>query len=127
MNTSGSNVRPRLFSDADGQPDHAILVFHNITEQRVKEAVFKKWQQSIESRAPETYTLFRCNLSKDSCLDEHDGKLLRLEFPAEVESFNSITKAYVDQFVYPEDQKVYSELMDSDVLFGDVLPRRTYG
>ncbi len=33
--------------DADGCPDHAVLVLHNITEQRVKEAVYRKWRNSM--------------------------------------------------------------------------------
>ena len=102
--------------DADGKPDHAVLVFHNITEQRIKEAVFRKWQQSISSRPPESYTLFRCNLSKDASIDEQDGKLLRISFPPEVRSFNSRTKVYAEQFVYTEDQEAYVALLDSDTL-----------
>lgn len=102
--------------DDDRQPDHAVLVFHNITEQRVKEAVFKKWQQSIKTRAPESYTLFRCNLSKDASLDEHDGSLLKIALPPEALSFNSRTKLYVDEFVYPDDRETYTALLNSDTL-----------
>ena len=102
--------------DEAGQPDHAVLVFHNITEQRVKEAVFKKWQQSIETRPAESYTLFRCNLSKDASLDQQDGSLLKISYSPEMLSFNDRTKLYAEEYVCPDDRKAYSELLDSDTL-----------
>ena len=102
--------------DGDGAPDHAILVLHNIMEQRVKEAVFQKWQNSINARAPESYTLFRCNLSKDASLDERDGELLKIRFSPEVCSMNARTEAYVSQYVYPDDQAAYTALLNSGTL-----------
>lgn len=99
--------------DAEERPDHAVLVFHNITEQRVKEAVFKKWQQSIVMRSPESYTLFRCNLSRDTSLDERDGNLIKIRFEATSMPFNARTKEYVEQYVYPNDREAYSALLDS--------------
>ncbi len=105
-----------LVLDADGLPDHAILVFHNVTEQRVKEAVFRKWQQSIASRPPASYTLFRCNLSRNAMLDERDGDLLAVEFTADALSFNARTREYAEKYVYLEDQEAYNALLDSDTL-----------
>lgn len=102
--------------DAEGKPDHAVLVFHNVTEQRIKEAVFKKWQQSIASRPPESYTLFRSNLSKDSSLDERDGDLIKVKFDTKSMAFNDRTREYAEQFVYPDDREAYSALLDSDNL-----------
>ncbi len=102
--------------DADAQPDHAVLVFHNITDQRVKEAVFKKWLHSISSRPEETYTLFRCNLSKDASLDEQDGELLKIKFGSEPMPFNARTKQYAERYVYPDDRDRYVSLLDSNNL-----------
>lgn len=102
--------------DADGKPDHAVLVFHNVTEQRVKEAVYRKWKQSIETRPVESYTLFRCNLSRDATLDERNGRLLDIQFSDEAMSFNERTEEYAAQYVYPDDREAYIELLNADSL-----------
>lgn len=102
--------------DAEGNPDHAVLVFHNVTEQRVKEAVFKKWKQSIETRPQNSYTLFRCNLSRDAGLDEREGNLLNVRFSETSMSFNARTEEYATQYVYPDDREAYISLLDADAL-----------
>lgn len=102
--------------DADGKPDHAVLVFHNITEQRVKEAVFKKWQHSIEERPLDSFTLFRCNMSRGAGLDEREGELLKVAFSKEACLFNDRTREYADRYVYTEDHKKYCELLNADGL-----------
>lgn len=102
--------------DADGKPDHAVLVFHDITEQRLKEAVYKKWRQSISAKPPESYTLFRCNLNKRGSFDETDGALLKRKMEQSASDFAEITKAYADRFVYPDDQEAYGALLDADTL-----------
>ncbi|MDD3921001.1 MAG: diguanylate cyclase, partial [Eubacteriales bacterium] len=102
--------------DADHQPDHAVLVFHNITEQRIKEAVYRKWQNSIQTRPPASYTLIRSNLCRDASADEEDGELLRARFFGDLCTFNERTQEYAKQFIYPEDQKDYVALVNSDVL-----------
>lgn len=107
-----------VVSDADGQPDHAVLVFHDITDQRIKEAVFRKWQQSIIARPPETYTLFRCNLSRNTELEERDGTLITVQFSSENASFSDRTKQYADQFVYHGDREEYMAFLDADALLG---------
>ncbi|MDD4075662.1 MAG: diguanylate cyclase, partial [Eubacteriales bacterium] len=101
--------------DADGKPYHAVLVFHNITEQRVKEAVYKKWRQSIAAKPPESYSMFRCNLSKQGGFDEQDGALLRIKFEQAM-TFEENAKAYAGQFVHPDDQEAYMALLDADTL-----------
>ncbi len=102
-------------TDADGRPDRAVLVFHNITEQRLKEAVYKKWRQSIASRPADSYSFFRCNLSKGEGTDQREGGLLTYSFPPEM-SFNQRAAAYAEHFVHPDDRVSYIQLLDSDSL-----------
>lgn len=102
--------------DADDSPDRAVLVFHNITEQRIKEAVYKKWQNSIRSRSPESYTLFRCNLNKDASFDEQEGELLKIKYTSKSGTFNHRTKEYAKQYVFHEDRDAYTSLLNSDTL-----------
>ena len=102
--------------DADGQPDQAVLVFHDITEQRLKEAVYRKWQNSINARQADTYTLFRCNLSREASLDEQDGALLRIHFNGEAMAFNQRTREYATQYVLEDDRAAYCALLDSAAL-----------
>ena len=102
--------------DANGKPDKAVLVLHNITEQLLKEAVFKRWQKSIDTKPPESYTLFRCNLSKNASIDQRDGELLKISFSDSSMTFNSRTSEYARQYVYPDDREGYIALLNSDTL-----------
>lgn len=102
--------------DADGSPDKAVLVLHNITDQLLKEAVFKRWQQSIDTRPARSYTLFRCNLSKDASIDQRNGTLLKIQFAESTMTFNDRTRAYAERYVYPDDRAEYVALLNSDAL-----------
>ncbi len=102
--------------DADGKPDKAVLVLHNITDQLLKEAVFKRWQKSIDTRPPESYTLFRCNISKDANIDQRNGELLKIQFSEDAMTFADRTREYAERYVYPDDRAVYMALLNSDSL-----------
>ena len=102
--------------DKAGQPSQAIVVFYNNTEQREKEAVYRKWQQSLEDKPLDSYTLFRCNLSRNSPDDSREGNLLKLEFDPESNTFESRTREYADRFIYPADREAYLSFLDSDTL-----------
>ena len=102
--------------NADCEPDRAVLVFHDITQQRVKEAVYKKWQLSIEKKSSASYTMYRCSLGRDAGIDEQSGGLLRVVFAPETKGFNARTKEYVEQYVCPEDRESFSALINSATL-----------
>ena len=102
--------------DAEGSPDKAVLVLHDITEQLLKEAVFKRWQKSIDTKPPKSYTLFRCNLSKDASIDQRNGELLKIQFTEQAMTFNNRTREYAEQYVYPDDREAYAALLNSDAL-----------
>lgn len=107
-----------LFSD-DGQPVSAIISFREVTEQIEQEAVYKKWLQSLQDRPENSYTLFRCNLSKNSAFDTAQGSLLRPPAPLpDSVSFSDRLQSYAAHFVCAEDRGKLLETLSVDALCG---------
>ncbi|MDO5562939.1 MAG: EAL domain-containing protein [Synergistaceae bacterium] len=105
-----------ILRDERGNPAHGIVVFYDVTEQREKEAVYLKWQQSMSDRRPDNYTLFRCNISRDASFDSQEGSLLNIELKPDAVPFNDRTKEYADQFVFIDDREAYIAFVNSDTL-----------
>lgn len=104
-----------VFSDS-GEPVKAVITFLNVTERLEKEAVYKKWQQSLEEKRLESYTLFRCNLSKDASFDTMEGTLLNASFTSGELDFEGRTKEYAEQYVFEEDREKYIVFLNSDAM-----------
>ncbi len=108
-----------IFSE-NGQPISAIISYVDITEQQEKEDVFHKWQQSFDNRSPESYTFFRCNLSKNISDDSFEGKLLRFDHVPDPEAtFDERTVDYATNNVFQEDIQKYIETVKSDRLIAE--------
>lgn len=107
-----------IFS-ADGVPVSAVVSFVDVTDQLEKEAVYKKWQQSFKDKDPKSYTLFRCNLSKDASFDTVEGSLLGITFDPTFLTFNERTMEYVGRFVFEEDRERYAAFLNSDTLLAN--------
>ncbi|NMP37976.1 MAG: diguanylate cyclase [Clostridiales bacterium] len=107
-----------VFSDS-GEPVSAVISFSDITEQLEKEVVYNKWQQSLDERREDSYTLFRCNLSRDASYDSWDGKLLSVDFASGEKSFGERTGEYVSQCVYDEDKELYIAFLNADTLLAN--------
>ena len=101
---------------SSGEPVSAVISFSDVTERLEKEAVYTKWQQSLEERPEDSYTLFRCNLSRGASYDSWEGKLLKVDFDVKKESFDERTMEYVTQCVCEADRDAYLAFMDSDRL-----------
>lgn len=114
-------VDARLIYDKDGDPYQAILSFKDIEEQREQAAVYKKWRQSIEHRDSDDYTLFRCNLSKDSSFDRSEGRLLKIKFNSSLMTFNERTREYAGSFVHLDDFDAYTALLNSENLLAGFI------
>lgn len=89
-----------IFDDS-GAPASAVVSFYDVTEQLEKEAVYRKWQQSLSEKAADSYTLFRCNISKDASFDMTEGSLLRVTFDNDDDAFNDRTLLYANRYVLP--------------------------
>ncbi len=107
-----------IFAD-DGKPVSAVITFYDVTERLWKEAVYNKWQQSMQEKDPGSYTLFRSNLSKSASFDTMEGKLLWADFGADTDSFNGRTREYADQCVFESDREEYVALLNSDTLLAN--------
>ncbi|MDO5562110.1 MAG: EAL domain-containing protein [Synergistaceae bacterium] len=101
--------------DSAGKPVRAVLVSKDISEQREFEAVYKKWQQSIHERLPETYTLFRTNMSKNA-IDSVEGTLLSVHFSREDMTFSERTKEFAEKYVHPDDRNEYLTFLNQNFL-----------
>lgn len=104
----------------DGKPVSAIISYVDVTEQQEMEAVYRKWQQSLEERSPESYTLFRCDLSKGVSFDTSEGTLIGISAAKDtIRDFDDYTAAYANQKVFAEDRAEYLETMKSEKLISD--------
>ena len=104
-----------IFSNI-GEPVSAVISFNDVTEQLEKEAVYRKWQQSLSNRKPDEYTLFRCNISKNTSFDSKEGSLLDISFKESSLTFDQRTAEYVEQRVYEEDAERYAAFLKSDMM-----------
>lgn len=107
-----------VFSNS-GSPQSAVITFTDITEQLEKEVVYTKWQQSLTDRPKESYTLFRYNLSSNNSYDSCEGTLLDESFTTKKITFNDLTAAYVNLYVYEEDREKFITFMNSDSLLAN--------
>lgn len=97
-----------------GEPVSAVISFTDITEKLEKEVVYNKWQQSLAERPEDSYTLFRCNLSRGASYDSWEGKLLKVHFDDAKQTFDERTAEYVAQCVYEGDRERYRAFMNTD-------------
>ena len=112
--THWAELSYNLILDMNGRPATAIISVENITEKREKEAVYKRWQQSIDEKAPEDYTLFRWNLSTDKAMGSYEGKLLSIDLtPMLTRSFDENTAHYAAKHVYAEDRADFTATLRS--------------
>ena len=107
-----------IFANGSG-PVSAVISFVDVTGQLEKEAAFKRWRQSLLEKAPETYTLFRGNLSKDTAFETVECELPMDEPYAKYSTFNQRTLAYARRHVCPEDQEAYIACLSSDTLLAN--------
>jgi PAS domain S-box-containing protein len=107
------------FLDDDDKPKEAILVFHDISDEREKETVYQKWQQSLQEKNKNSYTLFCCNISKNLSFDLRTGSLITIEFPEGNYSYDARTRQYVSQCVKEEDQMAVISTLSSNNLLAN--------
>ncbi|MDD3920915.1 MAG: diguanylate cyclase, partial [Eubacteriales bacterium] len=107
-----------IFSET-GDPVKAIITFIDVTERLEKEAAYKRWQQSLANRKPESYTLIRSNLSKDVSLDVIEGSLLNIGFSKDKHSFNERTDLYAEQCVFTDDRERYRAFANLETLLAN--------
>lgn len=97
------------------EPVSAIVTFDDVTEQLEKEMVYHKWQQSLTNRPVDSYTLFRCNLSKNAFFDSCEGSLIDLSFADNKQDFGELAGGYAGR-VYQEDREKYLAFVNSDAM-----------
>ncbi len=102
--------------DKDRHPVSAIVSYEDITEQQEKEAVYRKWQQTLQSRDPDSYTLFRSNLNKSSNFDTREGTLLDYSVTDTSQSFGERVRDFADRYIYEKDREAYLKLVNPDTL-----------
>ena len=104
-----------IFSD-DGKPLTAIISYTDVTEQIEKEAVYNKWQQSLREKDQNSYSLYRCNISKNTTFDSKVGALLQIKFTEGSFNFNERTDEYVEKYVFEEDKERFRAFLNSNTL-----------
>ena len=104
-----------IFSTA-GEPVSAVISFTDVTEQLEKEAVYQKWLQSFQGRAPETYSLYRCNISRNESFYTMEGTLLRVDANKGSQTFDGRTQEYAARRVLPEDRAQYIAFLRAETL-----------
>ncbi len=105
-----------LFSE-EGDPVAAIVSFIDVTEQYEKDAIYTKWQQSLENRPDSSYTLFRSILGEDTSFDTTEGRLIHFSYiKGKTMTFDSCTEAYAKVSVVSEEREEYIKTLKTDYL-----------
>lgn len=105
-----------IFGD-DGQPQHGIVSFYDITELREKELAYERIRQDLLSVPPAEITAFDCNLTRDK-IDSINGQLLPVADNNGDLTFNERTQHNI-AFIHPADRKKYAALMNREHLLND--------
>lgn len=108
-----------LFSE-EGKPVSALISLIDVTEQYEKDAIYTKWQQSLENRPDNSYSLFRCVLGHDNLIDMTEGRLIKLN-TTEGKSglFDECFSMYTGNYVYADDCKRFLDTINSVKLKSD--------
>ncbi len=102
---------------SDGKPVSAIVSFRDISDQIEREAIYKKWMQSLQDRPETSYTLFRCNLSKNASFQAVEGALLRPAHPVpDSASYTERLQRFVGNHVQQEDRERFVAAFSSEAL-----------
>ena len=113
---------------SEHRPASAVISFTDVTEQREKEFVYSKWQQGLDGRDKSTYSLYRCNLSKDSGYDLAQGELLDFIIDGDSDkSFNRHSLDFAEKTVAAEDRAEYLRFVDLNTLLADYRRGRRVG
>ena len=107
-----------IFGDV-GKPVSAIIALSDITDQREKEHIYKHWINALHEKPADSYSLFRCNLSKNTAFESCEGTLLNIDYSPEKLTFDERTEEYVNQCVYWKDRQKYINTMSSDTLLAN--------
>ena len=107
-----------IFSDS-GEPVKAVIVYFDVTERMEREAIYRKWQQSLAEKHPQAYSLFRINLNNITSYAKAGGELVTFDFEKAGADFNSRAQGYARARVYAEDRERYIAFADSNVLLAD--------
>lgn len=108
-----------IFSE-EGKPVTAVISYLDITDSYEKDAIYTKWQQSLENRPDRSYSLFRCDLSQSASYDVSEGRLIRFKYKDGKEmSFDECTETYANEHVYQEDREQYLATLSLEKLIKD--------
>lgn len=119
-------VHASTIVDSTGRPTSAIVSCFDVTDRLEKEAVYRKWQQSLTDRAPESYSLLRCNLNKDTAFERINGSLLDASFTADHRSLRDQAAAYAKEHIQGDDRDRYLALLDADGLLSCYYDGKRY-
>lgn len=108
-----------IFSE-EGTPVAAVISYLDITDSYEKDAIYTKWQQSLENRPDSSYSLFRCDLSQNASYDISEGRLIRFKYrEGKNLSFDECTKLYANEHVYQQDRDEYQDTLGVEKLKED--------
>ncbi|MDO5111674.1 MAG: diguanylate cyclase [Clostridia bacterium] len=110
------HIATTLFDEA-GKPETAIISYCDYTEQREQAMAYEKWRQELEDTPFEDTALYEWNLTRDAC-DGARGALVTAYDEAIAGKFDARTKAFVEKWVYKDDQVAFANLMDRKRLLG---------
>ena len=104
-----------IFADS-GEPATAVISIFDVTESIEKEAAYKKWKQSIRDKKPDSYSLYRCNITKSTVLETSEGLLLPQDQLENSLNLVKRTANYADVCVLKEDRPRYLSFMNRDAM-----------
>ncbi len=102
----------------NGKPSTAIISVVDVTEEQQKEAIYKKWRQTLQEKDKRLYTLYRCNLNKNIVSSEVEGELFDND-TSKFRGLDSGSKLFAQLCVTEEDKEKYLSFMSADGLLAN--------
>lgn len=100
---------------SSGEPASSVISFADVTDNFEKDIAYKKWRQSLQVKDVDTYSLYRCNITKNRLIDAEGGTLLKVQFTKSF-VFNKQTAEYVAEFVANDDASEFMSFLNSEKL-----------
>lgn len=110
------------------KPVLAVVSYVDISDRLEKEAIYTRWQQSLEGKHADSYTLLVSNINSTgkNSYKRKEGELIKIDLPSSLITFNERAAAFARKCIYPDDRARFLSAVNSDkMLINYVRGKRT--
>ncbi len=94
-----------------------MISYVDVTEQYEKDAIYRKWTQSLQDKSDDSYSLFCCYLNQEPSFISKEGSLIKFNYnDVSKMKYEDAVSAFADVRVYEQDRDSYQENLNKSKL-----------